>query len=317
VDFPTANALDPTGDAYMDGFVTKFDPAGNSLIFSTYLGGRAAREYAYNLATDTNGNVYVCGMTESSDYPTMNAYQTTHAGEWDGFVTKLNTHGTPMEFSTFLGGSRHDSSNALVIDPAGYTYIVGSTNSSDFPTRNAFQGKHGGGGFDSFLAKLDPTGANAVYCTFLGGSSGDFSYGVGVDVYGNAYISGETQSFNFPTYKAFQPDYGGNWDGFIARFTNLGTSLEYSTFLGGGQRDQTTSVTVDRVSDVYITGYTESANFPTLNAFQKLHATSGGTRDGFVTKMSTSTSIPVLTFTGAIMFIVVLSGIICSVSVYW
>jgi hypothetical protein len=292
-DFPTMNAYDPVGDAYMDAFVTKLDPTGGALLFSTYLGGRTGREYCYGFDTDTNGNVYVSGMTESTDYPTKNAFQKTHRGDWDGYVTKLNTHGTHIEYSTFLGGAGHDSANSVAVDVYGHAYVAGSTISTNFPTLNAFQPGYGGGNHDAFLTKLHPTGATAIYSTYLGGSSGDFSYGSGFDDYGNGYISGETESPAFPTFNAYDGIYNGNWDAFIAKLDDTGSMLLFSTFLGGSERDQAYEVGIDTSGDLYVTGYTESADFPTLNAYQPIHATAGGSRDAFVTKFSSNIPVPI------------------------
>jgi hypothetical protein len=292
-DFPTKNAYDPVGDGYMDAFVTKLDPIGSALLFSTYLGGRAAREYCYGFDTDDNGNVYVSGMTESNDYPTLNAFQKTHRGDWDGYVTKLNTHGTHIEYSTFLGGSGHDSANSVAVDKFGQAYVAGSTISANFPTLNAYQPKFGGGNHDAFMVKLHPTGSTAIYSTYIGGPNGDFSYGSGVDELGNGYISGETESPSFPTYNAYDGSYNGGWDAFVAKYNDTGTALLFSTFLGGSARDQAYEVGIDTVNDLYVTGYTESTNFPTRNAFQLLHPTAGASRVAFVTKFSTRNTVPV------------------------
>src|SRR5205823_5789646 len=198
-----------TGDA----FVTKLNPAGSALVYSTYIGG-SGHDGASGVAVDANGNAYVTGFTERPDFPTTaGAFQTTfHYGSTEVFVTKLNPTGSALVYSTLLGGNNIDQSSAIAVDANGNAYVTGNTGSADFPTTpGAFQTSGGGG----FITKLDPAGSTLVYSTFLNGGGGN---SIAVDADGNAYVTGGTNSVNFPTTaRAFQPTLRGNSDAFVTQ----------------------------------------------------------------------------------------------------
>jgi len=201
-DFPTANALYPNF-TFFDGFVTKFNASGTALIYSTYLGG-SGEENAHSIAVDTSGNAYVTGFTESSNFPTVNAVQSSLHGVFDAFVFKLNSTGSALQYSTYLGGAAGDQGSGVAVDHLGNCYVSGTTSSIDFPTVNAAQASSGGGVFDGFVVKFNPTGSALDYSTYIGGSGSDAALAIAADPDGNTYVTGTTDSTNFPTVNAFQ-----------------------------------------------------------------------------------------------------------------
>lgn len=273
------------GDEYDSHYPLIIDPG---LVYSTYLGG-SGDDSGISIAVDASGNAYVTGTTNSTDFPvTPGAFQTTFAGVEDAFVTKLNTTGTALIYSTYLGGSGDDEGFSLAIDASGNAYVTGFTNSSDFPvTAGAFQTTFAGLE-DVFVTKLNATGTALVYSTYLGGVGDDEGFGVAVDISGNAYVTGVTNSTNFPvTAGAFSTVYnGGLFDSFVTKLNPAGTALVYSTYLGGSNIDEGLSIAVDAAGDAYVTGLTNSTNFPvTPGAFQSAFA---GIIDVFVTKLNAS-----------------------------
>src|SRR6266849_2904921 len=190
-----------------------------------------------------------------------------------------------LSYSTYLGGSSDDEGNAIAVDSSGNAYVTGSTSSTNFPTKNPLQPALGGSS-DAFVAKLDPTGS-LIYSTFLGGSVGDFGNAIAVDASGNAYITGGTNSANFPTKNPLQVALGGASDAFVAKLDPTGSALVYSTFLGGTMDDVGNGIAVDSSGNAYATGNTLSTNFPTKNPLQPA---SGGARDAFVAKLNAAGS---------------------------
>ncbi|MFO0853605.1 MAG: SBBP repeat-containing protein [Planctomycetia bacterium] len=265
--------------------------------------------YYYNIgsgiAVDGSGNAYVTGATWSDDFPTTpSAYQgTITAGAKDGnvFVTKINTLGSgtsSLVYSTYLGGSGSEEGKGIAVDGSGNAYITGNTSSSDFPTTpSAYKGTTD----DVFVAKIDTLGSGAsslVYSTYLGGSDGELGSGIAVDGSGNAYITGLTDSTNFPTTpSAYQGNLIGYADVFVTKIDTLGSgtsSLVYSTYLGGTFMDYGQGIAVDGSGNAYITGLTDSTNFPTTpSAYQgTLQGTYYGDRDAFVSKLSLPPELP-------------------------
>ncbi len=293
-DFPTtAGAFQTTfAGGLSDGFVTELNPTGTGLVYSTYLGG-SDRDLANRIAVDTSGNAYVIGLAESSDFPTTaGAFQTNYGGEGDAFVTELDPTGTGLVYSTYLGGSGGDDGIGIAVDTSGDAYLTGFTVSSDFPTTiGAFQTTFGGGPADVFITELNPTGTGLVYSTYLGGSDSDVGEGIAVDTSGNAYVTGDTYSSDFPTTAgAFQTTFGGVTDGFVTELNPTGTGLVYSTYLGGSDQDVADCIAVDTSGNAYITGYTYSRDFPTTaGAFQR---TFEDVDDAFVAKFSMGSPPP-------------------------
>jgi len=293
--FPTLNSVQGSKSSNWDVFVTKLDPSGSALVYSTYLGG-SLQDFGHDIAVDGSGNAYVTGQIWSYDFPvTPGAYQTTHYGSYnDAMIAKLAPSGS-LVYSTYIGGSRGEYGYGIAVDIAGSAYITGAVNSYNFPiTPGAFQTSIRGGIHDSYVTKLNPSGTALVYSTFLGGSGQDAGRRIAVDNSGNAYVTGRTASTNFPRVNALQSTHGGGPgilsytgpnDGFVSKLNASGSALIYSTFLGGNGYDQTYSITADAVGNAYITGFTTSTNFPTMNAVQPTHHGGIYDYDAFVTKL--------------------------------
>ena len=269
-DFPTVNPLQPSPGGEYDAFVAKLNPTGSALVYSTYLGG-SSDDFGFGIAVDVAGNAYVTGWTSSSDFPTANALQPQNPNTCSPFVAKLNPAGSALVYSTYLGGGSAfgciDYGEGIAADAAGNAYVTGITDSTDFPTANPLQPVFGGGE-DAFVTKLNPTGSALVYSTYLGGSGDDAGEGIAVDSAGNAYVAGYTMSTDFPTANPLQPNIGGIEDAFVAKLNPAGSALIYSTYLGGSGHDWGRAVAADSVGNAYVTGNTESTDFPTANAFQ-------------------------------------------------
>ena len=229
---------------------------------------------------DVSGNAYITGVTFSTDFPIEGAYQ-TYQGDWDAFVTKLNNSGDSLVFSTYLGGSSSDVGQDIAVDSTGNVYITGLTLSTDFPIEGAFQATPGGQ--DAFVTKLNSSGNALVYSTYLGGGGNDESFGITVDGSGNAYITGYTRSTDFPTEGTNQT-YQGEQDAFVTKLDSSGSALAYSTYLGGGGRDNAWDIAVDGSGNAYLVGKTWSTDFPTEGEFQTFQ----GSSDVFVSKFTTN-----------------------------
>ena len=329
----TAIAVDSTGSAYVTGwsepglptttdafqptsvvkpsnvysaFITKFNSAGTALVYSTYISGSNVDE-AYAIAVDAQGNAYVAGQTGSFDFPvTPGALQTKNktGSGFTGFITKLNSTGTSLVYSTYLGGSVGNPNNpfttvpqdkavAIAVDAAGEVYVTGTTGSIDFPTTpGAFQtvNKATTSNVSGFVTKINATGTALVYSTYLGGSIQENPAGIALDMRGNSYIAGATDSTDFPTTSnAFQlaNRAGLGFTGFLTKMNNSGTSLVYSTYLGGSREDAVNALSLDSSGNAYLTGFTVSGDFPTTpGAFQSVLAAQS--QNAFVTKVNTT-----------------------------
>ena len=202
-------------------------------------------------------------------------------------MTKLNSTGTALVYSTYVGGSNSDVGNAIAVDSAGNAYVTGSTTSANFPTTSPVQA-HLNGGEDAFLLKLNPAGTALVYSTFLGGSGVDVAYGIAVNGSGNAYVTGNTGSTDFPTTPgAYQTTNPGNTDAFVAQVNATGSALVYATYLGGDYGARGLGIAVDGSGNAYVTGNTASTNFATTGAYQTV---STGGNDAFVAKLNAAGS---------------------------
>lgn len=270
-------------------FVGKFDPTGSQLIFLTYLGGSKIST-AHGIHVDSEGNVYLAGRTEADDFPVRNALQTHFAGGTDDiFLSKLNPDGTSLIFSTYIGGSGYEFARAMALDSSGSIYLSGEVTSRDFPVMNPIisQFSSENDEQDIFVTKVSPDGARIVYSTYLGGSKNDLGHDLKVDAEGNAYVTGLSNSSDFPTNPgAFQPAFrGGEGDDAIVVKINLaGTGFVYSTFIGGTGDDESRGIVIDNSGNAIITGYTRSRDYPTMNAMQSGFA--GGTHDIIVTSLN-------------------------------
>jgi hypothetical protein len=274
---------------FSDAFVTKLNPAGSGLVYSTYLGG-SGDDVGESITIDAAGNVYVTGYTSSIDFPvTPGAFQNTYGGgPDDGFITKLNTTGTALTYSTYLGGSDDDGCDNIAIDISGSAYVTGYTDSGNFPhTSGAFQASPQGG-YDAFVTKLNAAGDALIYSTYLGGSSDESGFSITADISGSAYITGYTGSGNFPTTPgAFQTVLAGIENAYITKLNAAGTALVYSTYLGGNGEDSGNCIVIDGAGTSYVTGATSSTNYPvTPGAFQTAYQ--GGPYDAFITRLNTT-----------------------------
>jgi alpha-tubulin suppressor-like RCC1 family protein/Leucine-rich repeat (LRR) protein len=295
--FPILNAVQPTQGGSDDAFVTKLNPSGSAKIYSTYLGGNG-EDSGNGIAVDLSGNAYMTGYTSSTNFPTLNAIQPGQGGSLDAFVTKLNPSGSARIYSTYMGGNGDESGNGIAVDVSGNGYVTGYTSSTNFPTLNAIQPGQSGS-FDAFVTKLNPSGSARIYSTHLGGSGNEFGNGIAADSSGNAYITGFTTSTDFPTMYAVQPGNGGIYDAFVTKLNPSGSAKIYSTYLGGTINEFGNGIAVDPSGNAYVTGYTTSTNFPTLNAIQPGN---GGSSGAFLTKLTAEAACSTPSFGAATNF---------------
>ncbi len=251
------------------------------IAFSTYLGG-SGDDVITGLTLNDAGAIYVAGFTGSFDFPTMDAYKGTMAGETDAFVSKLSANGSALVFSTYLGGLSDDMAHSIFVDGDGIVYTAGVTYSTDFPVANAYQSTNEGFS-DGFIAKLSADGSTLLYATYLGGSGDEILNDIAVNSSGEIAVTGQTFSSDFPLQNAIQALYEDGGDAFVTKFYASGASLVYSTYLGGTSNDAAKSLKLDNSGNVYVGGETSSANFPTANAYQ---ASKAAGNDGFLTKIS-------------------------------
>lgn len=305
---------------------------GNSLIYSTYLPNQQIFEIA-SIAVDSNGNSYLAGTVPGNadvlPTATGGAFRQSLQGYDDGFVVKMSSSGA-VSYATYLGGGGADGAFGIAVDNSGNAYVTGYTGSVNWPVKNAYQGTCHGIPFftislcwDAFVTKLNAAGSDIVYSTYFGGTGNDsngtnpggvdYGYGIAVDANGKAYVSGVTQSPDFPLAGAYQstcppdPKGGCGNDGWAAIFTATG-GLEFSTYFGGTGYDSADAIALDGNGNFYLAGNTQSTNFPRLNALQSSFPASAGTNVGFVAKFSTAAaapglnpSVPSLTFAGQIV----------------
>jgi hypothetical protein len=297
--FPTKNPAQGN-QLGTDAFVTKFSATGGTLIYSTILGGSSV-DTGNAIAIDRFGNAYVAGETSSTDFPTTpGVFQSPSSDADNGFVTKLSPSGSSFVYSLLLGGGDSDSIQSLALDTEHRVYVTGFTCSTNFPVENAFQPvtiaqNCADGGGDAFVTRINAAGTDLDYSTYLDGSFESFGSGIAVDSTFHAYVTGSTESPDFPTTPgAFQrilkakiipgfPHDTHESNAFITKFSPDGASLVYSTYLGGSVNDVATAIALDSSGRACVTGGTQSGDFPvTSGAFQKtLH----GTQDAFVTQL--------------------------------
>ena len=289
----TKSVTDP-----LNCFVTKLNPAGNALIYSVVIGGTNA-DGCSSVGIDSSGNAYVVGVTTSSDFPTVSPVQPNFPGvptsTGSAFVAKVSPDGTKLLYSTYFGGSGGNAAaTAIAVDGAGNAYFTGFSFSSALPvSANAFQPTYGGNGGqtyssltsgDAFVVKMSPTGQK-IYATYLGGSKDDIGLGIAIDAQGDAYIGGATLSTNFPTKNPFQSAYKGaggdqysfGGDGFITELDPTGSTLLFSSYIGGSKDDRVLGVALDSSGNIYLAGHTLSPDFPTAEGAQAQSAYVGDT----------------------------------------
>jgi hypothetical protein len=294
-----------------DAFITKLDPTGSFLIYSTFLGG-TGNDIGNGIALDPSGDVFVVGQTFSPDFPaTPGAFQSGCGGGTcvggDAFITELDPSGAALLYSTYLGGPGVNQGNAIALNAAGEVYVIGYTESATFPTTpGAFQTKLSKGD-DVFVTELNLKSSALVYSTYLGGTNKDLGYAIALDASGHAYITGFTQSTDFPTTAgAFQTVLEANTAAFVTELNSTGSALLYSTYLGGNTKATTaceacgTSIVVDSLGNAYVCGLTAEATFPvTPGAFQTIFMGHTNGHDAFVTKLNpTGTALVYSTYVG-------------------
>jgi hypothetical protein len=289
----TPNAYQKTNNGSDDAFVTKLNASGSGLIYSTYVGG-ASNEVAQCIAVDISGNAYITGnSTSSGTYPTgypttSGAYQTSNATAQQAFVTKLNSFGSALIYSTYLGGGTEVTSQGIAVDVAGNAYVTGVTLDGYPTTLEAVQPTFGGGDDDAFVTKLNPMGSALIYSTYLGGLGEDIAYAIAVDMSGNAYITGYTFSSLFPTtLGVYQTSNHGSGDVFVSKLNAAGTALIYSTYIGGSDFDIGATIVLDNSLNAYISGWTFSdtpSPFPTTSGAYQTHLVGGD--DAFVAELN-------------------------------
>jgi hypothetical protein len=278
--FPTQNPLlSYPGGSVQNGFLTKLAADGQSLVYSTYLGG-TGDDSGTAVAVGAGGSVCVTGYTNSDDLVTVNASQAARAGAFDLFVQEFAPSGGSLLRSTYLGGSGYDLGYGAAVGSDGAIYVTGRTSSDNFPLVNPLFTQPGGSSAsNAFAAKIRPDGALG-YSTYLGGSDDDAGSGLAVDATGAAYVTGMTRSSDFPTANAIDSTLGGSADAFVTKIASSGASLVYSTYLGGSDSDQAVGIALNAEPRAFITGYsfTSAADFPLVNAIDS----TAGSMEAFV-----------------------------------
>jgi hypothetical protein len=283
--FPLVSPIRGSLGGGRDAFALKLNSVGNTLLYSTYLGGANA-DWGDAIAVDASGNAYIAGDTMSADFP-VGGVQLTFGGQTDAFVTKLTSAGA-LSFSTFLGGSGVEHAGGIAVDLSGNVYVAGGTTSTNFPVVGPMQAANGGNQ-DAFLTKLNSTASQIVYSSYFGGSGGgvgnpEQANAVAVDSSGNAYIAGVTNSPNFPTTAgAFQGSFNGVQDAFVAKVNAAGNGLFYSTYLGSSSFDWASALAIDASGNAYVAGYTSSSGLATVAAVQPSF---NGMYDAFVSEIN-------------------------------
>ncbi|MBI4479698.1 MAG: SBBP repeat-containing protein [Acidobacteria bacterium] len=310
--FPTTlNAFQRTRASTRDSFVTKVSPTGNTLVYSTYLGGNSD-DSAQGIAVGGDGTAYVTGYTLSTNFQIVNGFQRNYAGGfcvdqgflvpcYDAFVARVSSNGAALTYSTYLGGDGDDIANGIALDSLGNAYITGTTISTNFPVAKALQATFGGVQ-DGFLTKLSANGASLVYSTYLGGQVYDSADAVAVNSAGEAFIVGATESNDFPVLLSLQPLNGYN--AFVLKMNAAGNALQYSTFLGGTGfagigGDEAFAVATDSSGNAYVGGVTISIDFPAVNALQGAFTQTGcisgnliiACPEGFLTKLKSQAAL--------------------------
>ena len=319
-DFPTKFAQHVYSGG-QDAFLMKLTPNGGDIVFSTFLGG-SGDDFANDLAIDPSGNVIVVGTTSSPNFVTAHPLQPAFGGgNTDAFVAKFSSDGQINIYCTFLGGAGDETGNGVVTDSSGNAYVTGSTTSLNFPIANPYQ-VNNAGGMDAFVSKINSTGTLLVYSTYIGGSGDEVGNGIAVDTAGNVYITGTTTSTNYPTISPtilpIQTANGGplgTTDAFVTKFNVFGSSLIFSTYLGGIMNEEGKRIRIDSRNAIYVTGTTTllagtvagqndfpvapkaTPNNPSANTLQSSHS---GLEDGFLTKFNpTGTPLVYSTFIGS------------------
>lgn len=284
--FPCRNAYQPSFSGRVDAFVAGLSSSGSALLYATYLGG-SGEDKAYGISVDSQGRAVVSGVTSSRDFPCRGAYQAEPGGKLDAFVAKVSSSGSELIFATYLGGKKDDAALDLALGPSGSVYVSGETFSADFPTRDPYQASRAGWEQDIFLTRLTSTGSGVIFSTYLGGTEVDFGGSLDLDSGGSTYVAGSTWSEDFPTLGAYSVKKSGKYDAFVSKFKSSGSSLSYSTYLGGEGIDFAHDLAVDREGGAWVTGFTLGEGFPELAPLYRREDEDG---TAFLTRLSSSGS---------------------------
>lgn len=286
-DFPTQFPLQEEIVGQLDFVLAKVDLETNIMIFGTFIGG-ALDEARPHIDVDDHGTVYMCGRTYSADFPTVNAYDDVMDGTNDGVVMKISSIGDMLLYSTFLGGNDQELATDIAVDEEGHAFVSTITFSQDFPVVNPYQVTPSQGTKDCTVSKFTPMGDALIYSTYLGGVQDEESRGIAIDQSGCVYIAGKTYSRDFPVANAWDSLLESGEDVFLAKLNPEGNDLVFGTFMGGADDDYAGGIALDRNGDIYLVGGTESADFPTQNAYQPVFMGGGDYvgNDMFVAKFS-------------------------------
>jgi hypothetical protein len=280
--FPVMNPIQAVHGGSRDAFVTKLDPSGNALLYSTYLGG-SENDNGYAIALDSSQAAYITGNSWSSNFPVQNALSGTYRGQGDAVIAKINPAGNALAYSTYFGGTGEEEGKGIALDASGAVYITGWTSSRDLPLKNALQKTYGGGLEDAFAAKISATGKGLLFSTYVGGSDMDYGHSIAVNAAGNAHLAGHTFSKNFPIKNSLKPHAAYfEADAFIVKLERSGKKFVYSTLYGGRGDDWAMDIGLDSLGQVYVAGHTYAKDFPVKNA---IRAKSSKNDDGFVLKI--------------------------------
>ncbi len=297
-DFPTVSPIQASSGGSGDGFVSKLGPGGETLLYSTYVGGSGSDSVAA-IAVDTKGDVLATGQTTSSNFPTepkstsnstttTEPFQDSYGGNGDAFVFEIPSAGNVLTYSSYLGGSGADFGQGIAVNSAGDAYVTGSTQSPDFPipTGTTPYQPTLSGSSDVFVTEVNFSGTALLYSTYLGGTQADTGQSIQIDGAGNAYVAGYTFSTNFPTMSPIQSANAGNADAFITELNPTLGGLLFSTYYGGVNQDRAFGIALDSSGNIYVTGDTESSDFPTTAGVFQPNSMFAGTDDAFVLKLN-------------------------------
>lgn len=296
--FPLRNPWRSHFGGHEEAYFAKLD-ANGLLVFASYFGGSAAEEID-DIVVDAAGNFYLGGEIYSDDMVLVNPWQSQTFGpeEEDAFLAIFNAHGT-LIYSTYFGANQRDQIFRLALGNDGMVYAAGMTSSPSFPLANPLQSRYGGGWDDCFILKFDPWSNRLIYSTFLGGNDRDECWGLAVDRAGNAYVTGQVSSRNFPLAAPFQSAYGGGeYDAFVAKLGPDGNYLVYSTFIGGAGSDHGWDLALDSSGNVYVIGGTDSVSFPLVRPIQSSYG--GGESDAFLLQLDSNGALRFSSYLGGV-----------------
>lgn len=284
--FPLLNAYQSVhqGGTY-DAFLSRFSPSASALVFSTYLGGSGI-EWGQRIAVASDNQVWAAGYTDSANFPTREPYQASCAGGSDIFLSRFSSDGSLL-FSGYFGGSGYEDGYGLCLNSTGEPYVAGSSGSNDYPIRDAYQASFAGadpGKWDVVISRFTSSGSDLAYSTYLGGSESESGFGIALDSEGRICVTGSTYSDDFPLRSPCQGARAGFTDAIVSRLSSSGSTLDYSTYLGGSGEDDGWAIGLGSAGNACVAGRTYSADFPVSNAYQSTHG--GGQEDAFAAKLS-------------------------------